>query len=67
MSCDVARMGHIQCHVEQAKWSRILDVRAPALHQVPLLFLAASEVHALPGCSTQELCAGNVQCRGSII
>jgi hypothetical protein len=28
MSCDVQRMGHIQCHVEQAKWKKILDVRA---------------------------------------
>ena len=33
MSCDVARMGHIQCHVEQAKWSRILDVSRAALAQ----------------------------------
>ena len=28
MSCDVARMGTISCHVEAAKWDRILDVRA---------------------------------------
>ena len=28
MSCDVARMGTISCHVEAAKWDRILNVRA---------------------------------------
>lgn len=26
MSRDVAQMAHIECHIERAKWERILDV-----------------------------------------
>lgn len=26
MSRDVAQMAHISCHIERAKWERILDV-----------------------------------------
>lgn len=34
MSRDVAQMAHIECHIESAKWQRILDVRS--LRQVSL-------------------------------
>jgi hypothetical protein len=42
MSRDIDEMGHIQCHIERAKWTRILDVSSSYPSDLPSLGCFAS-------------------------
>ena len=65
MSRDVAQMAHISCHIERAKWERIVDVRGPSLlllhgacqggHVKSWVSCHSSELRRWTGCPTPVL------------
>ncbi len=45
MSRDVAQMAHISCHIERAKWERIVDVRCLSLLLCSVAYAACQGGH----------------------